>query len=81
MPETMGFAISENKQLSKHYELGTEGEWWWARGKRELENTDDFSGIFVSSFLNLVLLIFVVVLCSLHSGISKTLPMIFRGEN
>lgn len=81
MPETLGFAISENKQLSKHYELGTDGEWWWARGKRDVENTDDFSCIFVSSFLNLVLRIFVAVLCSLHSGISKTLYTIFRGEN
>lgn len=36
--------------------------------------------IFVSSSFNLVLPISVVVLCSLHSGISKILHKIFRGE-
>lgn len=39
------------------------------------------AAFFVSSFLNLVLLIFVALLCSLHSGISKTLHTVFRGEN
>lgn len=43
--------------------------------------TDDISCIVVSSFLNLVLLIFAAVLCSLHSGIPKTLHTILRGEN